>query len=119
MTVSDIAMVRLYIDDPAGSNQVFSSVVIQQVLDGVDGDLHSAAAELWSMKAATVWDWYMSQTDGALLDREKVFQHCMDMVMHHRALSSGGALGSNTGGGIVSVALSTGNNDESSSSSEF
>lgn len=117
MTVSDIAMVRLYIDDPAGSNQVFSSVVIQQVLDGVSSDLHSAAAELWAMKAATVWDWYMSQTDGALLDREKVFQHCMDMVGFHRALSSGGSLGSG-GGGIVSVALSTGNND-SEESSEF
>jgi hypothetical protein len=114
MTISDIAMVRLYIDDPAGANQVFSSTVIQQILDGVDGDLHGAAAELWSMKAATVWDWYMSQTDGALLDREKVFQHCQDMMMFHKTLASG-SLG---GGGIVSVALSTGNND-SEESSEF
>jgi hypothetical protein len=54
-----------------------------------DGNTHSAAALGWSIKAAHVWDWYLSQTDGALLSRDQVFKHCMDMASYHEGRSSG------------------------------
>jgi len=107
MTASDVSLVRLYIDDPAGQSQRFETTLIQQLIDST-GDVHAAAAELWAMKAATVSLWYLSQTDGALLDREKVFRHCMDMSDYHRQVS---------GASIISVEMST--MDDEDASAEF
>jgi hypothetical protein len=84
MTTSDIELLRLYVDDPHGENERFTSAQLQDFIDRF-GDLHSAAAEVWLFKAATVAEWYMSQTDGALLDRGTVFKHCKDMADFHRS----------------------------------
>lgn len=88
MTTSDLALLRLYIADPAGSDQVFETSTLSDILDRNSGDLNSAASELWGIKAATVADWYMSQTDGALLSRDQVFDHCLKMQKTYKSMSS-------------------------------
>lgn len=107
MTTSDIQLLRFYIDDPASESETFTSAQLQDFIDRF-GDLHSAAAELWSIKAATVSEWYLTNTDGALLNRGEVFKHCKEMVDHHRSVSSES---------MISVDLNT--RDPASTSSEF
>jgi len=85
MTTSDIELLRLYVNDPAGESETFTGSKLQDFITTF-GDLHAAAAEVWMFKAATVSEWYLSQTDGALLDRGSVFKHCMEMAEYHRGL---------------------------------
>lgn len=84
--MDDIALVRLYIDDPDGGTPTFDDLKIQAFLDS-QGDAHSAAAELWLVKAANVADWYSVQLDGGMLTRQQVFDHCMLMATTHRNFS--------------------------------
>lgn len=99
MTAMDnVALLRLYISDPKNGTEIFSDSNLESHLDSAV-DTHAAAAELWSIKAATVHDWYLSQTDGSLLSRDQVFDHCMAMAKYHEDHSSAQ---------IVSVAMDSG-----------
>jgi hypothetical protein len=109
MTTTDIELLRLYIADPAGQDQVFATTLLADTLDRNSGDVNAAAAEMWGIKAATVADWYLSQTDGALLSRDQVFQHCLKMQTQYKSLSSSS---------MVNVRMTT-QSDDLVESSEF
>lgn len=89
MTLTDVEMLRLFVDDPAGNDAVFTTPVLQGILEGANSDIDSAASIVWQMKAARVNEWYLSQTDGALLSRDQVFDHCMKMVEFYGNRSAG------------------------------
>lgn len=111
MTLSDIQLLRLYLSDPSREDEVFTSTKLQDILDRNSGDVNGAAADGWRVKAATVHDWYLSQTDGSLLSRQQVFDHCMSMVEHFSKRSSSD---------MVSVALDTlGGGSSATQSLEF
>lgn len=99
MTWDTKALLRLYIDDDRDGTERFDDPQLDDFLADADEDVHLAASQIWEIKAATVHDWYLSQTDGALLSRDQVFDHCMAMAKHHEKRSSGQ---------IVSVAMDSG-----------
>lgn len=80
----DIGLLRLYVDDKATDpDKLFSDPELQNFIDSHPDDLHGAAAEIWGIKAATVSEWYLAQTDGSLLARQQVFDHCLKMQEYH------------------------------------
>lgn len=107
-----IALLRFYVDDPVSDpDKMFDDTQMELFIDQNDGDLHAAAAEIWGIKAATVSTWYLAQTDGSLLARQQVFDHCLKMQDFHR-----------THGGpstLVSVLMDGGSTGEEDESSEF
>lgn len=108
MSWETIALLRLYIDDPAGAEEVFHDIELQNTLDDSGSDVHAAAAKLWSIKAATVHKWYLSQIDGAFLSRNQVFDHCMAMSKYHEDKGAGKieTVSLDTGGGGSSTTQS-------------
>jgi hypothetical protein len=109
MSLNDVRLVRLYIDEPSNDN--FDDTVISDMLDRVDGDVYSAAAEFWRIKAGTVVDWYQVTADGSSLSRGQVFDHCQAMATYYS--SQGTFAGAGT---MASVRMSTDyliNDDES------
>ena len=108
MTWDDRSLLRLYIDDQLDGNERFDDLKLDDFLTQAGGDVHLAAARIWAIKAATVFDWYFSQTDGSILNREQVFDHCMAMAKYHEGRSSGE---------IISVAMDSGGGGSSTSKS--
>jgi len=90
VTASDVALLRLYINDPAGDNQKFSDPTLQGAIDRAATDLYTAAAEMWGIKAATVSDWYQTGLDGSQLSRQQVWEHCMEMAKFYEERGTGG-----------------------------
>lgn len=108
--MEDVDLLRLYISDPTNGEEIFNDGQLQDVIDE-STDLHAAAAKMWSIKAATVHDWFLSQTDGSLLSRQQVWEHCMAMAKYHEDHSSGE---------MVNVALDSGGGGyATTASSEF
>ena len=87
--MSDRDLLRLYIDDLEDGNEFFKNDTLDGILTDAGDDTHLAAARCWQIKAARVSDWYLSQTDGSLLARNQVFDHCKAMVDFHLNLSPG------------------------------
>ena len=85
-----ISLLRLYVDDKASDpDRLFDDTAMQAFIDAHPDDLHAAASEIWGIKAATVSEWYLSQTDGSLLARQQVFDHCLKMLEFHSNQASG------------------------------
>ena len=105
--LSDVALLRLYIADPAGSDNKFPTTTLQDLLDVHDGDLYATAAAVWGIRAGDVHEYYMAQIDGALMSRDQVFEHCKAM----QALYEG-----KSGGKIVSVQMDSGFTTETATS---
>jgi hypothetical protein len=112
MTVAEVELLRLYVDDRKDGTEQFNDDQLQDIIDGADGSLHGAAAEVWGMKAATVSEFYLANVDGSFLSRNQIFDHCMAMVEFHRM---GGGAASTV---MSSVLISTGTAD-TDASSEF
>jgi hypothetical protein len=103
-----ISLLRLYVDDKASDpDRLFDDTAMQAFIDAHPDDLHAAASEIWGIKAATVSEWYLSQTDGSLLARQQVFDHCLKMQDYHNKQ------GANT---LVSVLMDGGSAPEEESS---
>lgn len=110
MAWDTITRLRWMIHDPdADPEKLFDDEAIQGVIDEHVDDIHGAAAELWGIKAARVSEWYMAQTDGSLLARQQVFDHCLKMQDFHSKQAASQ---------IVSV-LMDGGSRPSEQSSEF
>jgi hypothetical protein len=86
---AEIELLRLYLADPAGANEVFTDAKLQTLLDNKEADVGAAAAEGWRIKAASVADWYQMNIDGAFLSRDQVWEHCMKMAAHFDGRSGG------------------------------
>jgi len=98
MTTEQIALLRLYLADPPGAKEIFTDTKLNLLLTQNDDDVYAATADGWRVKAATVSEWYMVNIDGAFLNREQVFNHCIAMAEHYEKLG---------GGGVVSVKMDT------------
>ena len=85
---ADIALLRLYLADPAGAKEVFTDGKLQILLDKTE-DVNAAAAEGWRIKAGSVAEWYQMSVDGATLSRDQVFEHCIKMAEHYEGLGGG------------------------------
>lgn len=109
MTWDNIALLRLYVDDRQEGTEVFPDTELQNFLDASGGDVDLAASKVWLVKAASVHDWYFSSTDGAILSREQVFDHCMTMSKHFEGRSSGEieSVRMDSGGGGFSTTTSS------------
>lgn len=94
MALDPIKQLRDYIDDQKTGREMFDDPELEDYIS-VNGDLHSAAAELWGIKAARVSSWYQVNIDGSFLSREQAFEHCIKMQHYHAGLgsSSSGSLG--------------------------
>lgn len=114
MSVEEVELLRLYIDDRKDGTEKFNDTQLQDFIDNASGDLHIAAVEVWSIKAANVSDYYLVNVDGTFLSRNQIFDHCMAMVDFHRA-NAGGTGAFTT---MQSVQLAT-SDVSSDSSSEF
>lgn len=90
MSDADIALLRLYLADPAGANEVFTNAKLALLLDQNEDDVYAAAADGWRVKAANVSEWYMVNVDGAFLNREQVWEHCIKMAEHYEKIGGGG-----------------------------
>lgn len=117
MAWEQIALLRLYIDDPDpqgdGAQSFFTDAQLGDTLGQFDDNLHTAAGELWLMKAANVSTWYQASLDGSFLSREQVWEHCMEMARFY----------TNKGGGDPSswksVKVETDESANETASSEF
>jgi hypothetical protein len=107
MTVAEVELLRLYIDDKKDGTEKFNDDQLQDFIDRFGEELHAAAAEIWGIKAARVTEYYLTNIDGSFLSRNQVFDHCMAMADFHR---HGGSADT-----MESVQLSTGNTSDSSS----
>lgn len=88
-----VSLLRLYLSDPnpgpAGTTPVFTDNQLTELLTRAEGDVNTAAAEGWRIKAGSVADWYDVSLDGSVLSRDQVWKHCMNMVSTYEALSGG------------------------------
>lgn len=110
---SDRSLLRLYVGDPAGPDEVLSDSVLDELYDGpAEGSIEGAAARAWRIKAATVTEWYMTNVDGAFLSRDQVFDHCVKMAGYYEGVSG-------TSFAMINVGLSGPNAVSEVSSSEF
>jgi hypothetical protein len=99
MSAADIALLRLYLSDPAGAKEVFTDEKLQTLLDNADGDVNSATGAGWRIKAASVADWYQMNVDGAFLSRDQVWFHCIRLAEYYEKIS---------GGSLVNVKMDSG-----------
>jgi hypothetical protein len=99
MDETQLALLRLYIADPAGNNEYLHDDKLQALSSNNDGDLYATAADAWRMKAANVADWYLANIDGAFLSRDQVWEHCMKMAEHFEKAG---------GGALVNVSMDSG-----------
>ena len=106
----ELRLLREYIHDPSGSSQKWDDDKLRDHLTQASGDLQSAAAAIWRIKAATVATWYQASLDGAFMSREQVFDHCIKMAELYESL------GSNQ---MVNVQLATATSASIEPSSEF
>jgi hypothetical protein len=101
MEATQLALLRLYIADPAGTSEYLHDDTLDTLYSQADGSIFGAAAEAWRMKAANVADWYLANIDGSFLSRNQVWEHCMAMADHYGKLSG-------TGVGIVNIEMDSG-----------
>ena len=101
MSLNDVRLVRLYINQPE-NDEPFTDSVIQDMIDRVDGDVYSAAAEMWRIKAGSVADWYQVTADGSSLSRQQVFEHCQAMATYYSTQGTFSGAGT-----MASVRMST------------
>lgn len=111
LSAQDQELLRLYLNDPSGENQVFTLRTLQRLYDDA-GSLGGAAAAGWRIKAATVHDWYLANVDGSFLSRDQVFTHCIAMAEMYD--KSGGSQTES-----VSVIMTGSSNDPLVETSEF
>lgn len=105
--LSEITLLRLYIADPAGSDAKFPSPTLEAIIENHENDLYAAAAEVWSIRAGDVHEYYMAQIDGSLMSREQVFEHCLMMQKMYEQKA---------GNKMTNVALDSGFTSEEASS---
>lgn len=84
MALDQVTQLRAYVADPKNGKELFTDPELEDYI-ATYGDLHAAAAELWSIKAATVATWYQMNVDGSFMSREQVFEHCIRMRDVHKA----------------------------------
>jgi hypothetical protein len=101
MEATQLALLRLYIADPSGTNEYLHDDTLDLLYTQGDGDVFAAAAEAWRMKAANVADWYLANIDGSFLSRNQVWEHCVAMADHYGKLSG-------TGVGIANIEMDSG-----------
>lgn len=89
MDATQLALLRLYIADPPGTDEYLHDDTLQNLFTANDDDLYATAADAWRMKAANVADWYLANIDGSFLSRDQVWTHCMAMAEHFE--KTGGA----------------------------
>jgi hypothetical protein len=92
LTDSDRALLRLYLNDPAGANQVLDDETLDKIYEEAGETVAGAAGRGWRIKAARVHDWYMVNLDGAFLNRDQVFKHCIMMAETFEAQGGGAEL---------------------------
>lgn len=109
ITASDTALLRLFLADPAGNDEVFHDDMLEQLWDDNDEDIYSAAADGWRAKAAKAHELYTAQIDGSLLSRDQIWYHCIRMAEHFDKMS---------GGTLANVLMQT-NYDVADSSYEY
>lgn len=112
LTAADRALLRLYLNDPAGPENVISDPQLDQLYVAAEESLEGTAARAWRIKAATVADWYLSNIDGAFLSRDQVFDHCVKMAVYYEEVSGTSFI-------ITNVGLQGPNNVDAAVSSEF
>jgi hypothetical protein len=110
MALDQVELVRLYVDDPKDGTEQFDDDQIQSILTDQSDDAHSTAAKIWSIKAASVSQWYASAIDGSFLSRQQVWEHCMAMAKYHE---------DHSGKELVSVAMDTSTSADVKETSEF
>lgn len=101
MELSDLELLRLYIDDlpeEATGDVFLGDEVLTRLIDE-SVDLFGAAAKAWKIKAARVSEWYNVSADGTELSRNQAFRHAIDMARTYANESAGE---------IVSVRMDTG-----------
>ncbi len=98
-------LLRLYVADKEDGSQQFTNDQLDVFLTDAANDVHLAANRVWLVKAATVADWFMTQTDGSLFARQQVFDHCKAMADYHLDRS---------GGEMVNVSLDSGSSSPQS-----
>jgi len=63
-------------------------------VNGRSYDIDAAAAQVWRMKASHYYTAVNFSTDNHRIDREHVYQHCLQMAEHFDGQSSSGGIGS-------------------------
>lgn len=101
MDATQLALLRLYISDPAGTTEYLHDDTLNTLYTLADDNIFATAAEAWRMKAAHVADWYLANIDGSFLSRDQVWTHCMAMADHYGKLSG-------TGVGLTNVEMDSG-----------
>jgi hypothetical protein len=107
-TVEQLAKLRLFIDDPAGNDQLFDDPDLGAFITDAGDDLSQAASELWKVKAARVSEWYTVNMDGNFMSRDQVFAHCLKMSESYA-----------NSGSMTNVALTTLSVDSGSRTPEY
>lgn len=74
------ALLRMYLHDPSGADEVLDNDTLDLIYTETGETLEAAAARGWRIKAARVHEWYMVNLDGAFLNRDQVFKHCIMMA---------------------------------------
>jgi hypothetical protein len=92
MDATQLDLLRLYIADPPGAKEFFTTARLESLVDGRDGDTNAAAADAWRIKAANVADWYDVMLDGSQLNRDQVWQHCIRMAEYYEDRSGAGLI---------------------------
>lgn len=96
MDAAQLALLRLYIADPAGTGEFLHTQDLEVLFSENDEDLAATAAAAWRVKAGDVAGWYAANIDGSFLSRQQVWEHCMTMADHYSAKS---------GASLVNVAM--------------
>jgi hypothetical protein len=107
MDATELALLRLFIADPAGNTEFLHDNNLEDLYQANEEDLYATAADAWRMKAGDVAAWYTANIDGAFLSRDQVWQHCMAMAEHYEKMS---------GGSLISVTMDSGFQTETSAS---
>jgi hypothetical protein len=106
MEPDQLALLRLYIADPAGNTEFLHDEMLEALFSQNDENLFATASECWRIKAANVADWYLANIDGSFLSRNQVWEHCMAMVEHYSAISGGA--GTAAGAVLTNVEMDSG-----------
>lgn len=106
MDPTQLALLRLYIADPAGNTEYLHDDTLQTLFSQNEDNLFATAAECWRIKAANVADWYLANIDGSFLSRNQVWEHCMAMVDHYSKIAGG--VGTTSGVGLINVEMDSG-----------
>lgn len=105
MDATQLALLRLYIADPAGQSEYLHDDMLEILFLRNEENLFATASEAWRIKAANVADWYLANIDGSFLSRNQVWEHCIAMVDYYSKLSAGAGT---AGTGLTNVEMDSG-----------